>query len=382
MDSSQDPFPDPHAKKSDQSTPVKRPRQKHLQFDFVAMQQRGSYPTTDLTRPMPNNSENLSFQTGDVSRWYNEDSSHLYPRRDTPVPDAEGLIQSEDELWEEIQSLLEAPAPEELHPNGGGGPMDPSMATGLNPWTNARPSHPFGRMDRTPQNAMMPPMNYPFLNEAPTDRNSVPPFASNRTERARFMELMNPQGPQIFDSNHTPPPPMDLFPVEASTSFRKNPPPSPQRQDPIRKESEEFYNDFSSFGPREWNTGGMEAKLPAPQMMMDHRFRHMRRPKLQQEGLKPDPPHSNAFLTRQNSLFDHGYPDPNTERSSGRISVMRERLRRLDHRKSPLEDNREQVKSKYSEFCNLCVFLGDKSDDGTSSSTSDASRKEVSLSRE
>eukprot|EP00210_Caulerpa_lentillifera_P002038 g1953.t1 len=369
MDSSKDPFSDPHhSKKSEQSTPVKRPRQKRLQFDLVALQQRGGNASTvtgessELTHqimsnaPMPpppvtTNYEDLSFQTGHVPHWFNDNGP--YPRRDTPVPEPDGVIQSEDELWEEIQSLLEVPAPEELRP----GTVDPPMGTGLGPWTNKRPQRQpqmFQRVDQLPPG--MPAMNYPFMNEGMSERGgggisaSVPggaSFASSRVERARFMELMNPQTPPPVFEPTPPPQQLDLFPLETVGVFRRNLPSSPQMQNHIKKEEQEagLYEEFPAFAQREWNVDGAGGegannKGPASQIMMDNRLRQSRRSRMQ-GGLRQEPP-MNTFATRQNSLFDIGYPDTNAERSSRRFPSFREQLSRLGRRQSPLEETREQ----------------------------------------
>eukprot|EP00210_Caulerpa_lentillifera_P000885 g856.t1 len=361
--SNTDPFSDPHSKKTEQSTPVKRPRQKRLQFDLVTMQQQHQQqqhqPVGNPSHYTPQYSgscEDLSFATADSTRWFTDGGGGggvFPPRRDTPVPEA--LPQCENELWEEIQSLLEVPTtssssdvhhpqrhPQQIHQQH---IQSNGSTTGLQHlWNSKRPqrqTQSFNRLDRIPTG--MIPTNYPFLNEVTTHRNNTQSFSASRSERARFMQLMNPHPPPVFDPSPRTPP-MDLRPNEASSAFRKTPLQQPPRFHDRLVGDEEMYDEFANFRQRDWGspmpTTPTQMKTPAPQLAMDQRFRQMRRPR-HPTGLRQEPS-LNSFVTRHNSLFDYGYTDHNQDRNSGRNPSARERLNRLDHRQSPLDEAREQ----------------------------------------
>jgi len=320
MDGSREPrdlFSDPNAKKIEQHQqnnipPVKRPRQKGLHFDLSNSQQaRNDYPP-GLSMQIPGFYPEVTVPGNDVGRWYPE-LPH-YPRRDTPVP--------------ENDIEVEAPPVEDLVPPPTSAAVVHNWLRKNQPQRHQRPLQPMEHfVPRKPHEEPTMLMGHPpFPVETLEDRIATSPFSSARTERDRFVELMGgPPPPPVFDPHVPVPPGMTVMP---QPHLRKVPPPAGG----LFGEDDAYDNFSSAFAAaKEW--GGKESEALAGQ-----RLRQARRSRAPGPNREPD---LGAYFARQNGLFDPGY-QAEQARNAGRISVMRERLRLVEQRHNPLEDNREQ----------------------------------------
>ena len=288
--------------------------------------------------------QDVTMHGNDVSQWYPDLPLQHYPRRDTPVPDVEmeGAPYAEDHaLWKVRFPLLDAQE-------------EPCPPASVHHWLRKspqprqhRPLQPVERFTpRKPREG--PPMmmgHVPFAVETLEDRMATSPFSAVRTERDRFMEMMSgPPPPAIFDPQ--PRPGMAAMPQPHARKL-------PSHAGGLFGE-DGVYDEFSSALPagKEWGGNCKEAEAA----LAGQRLRQPRRSRAPGPNREPD---LGGYFARQNNLYDFGCTPVEVahERSQGRLSVMRERLRRLEHRHSPLEDNREQVPSSITDRCTSVAHM-------------------------
>lgn len=282
----------------------------------MCMESVGFYPEV----AMPGN---------DVGRWYPE-LSH-YPRRDTPVPDTEMEGgKSQMRVGCGLKGfVVDVPAVEEFVP------PPPTPPAAVQQWLRKNPpqrhQRPLQPMERfvprqKPREEPTLLMGHPpFPVETLEDRMATSPFSAARTERDRFVELMG--GP-------TPPPMFDPRVQPGMAVMPQSPMPKMPQAGGLFGEDDAYDGFSSAFATKDWSGKEAEAALAG------QRLRQARRSRAPGPNREPD---LGAYFARQNGLFDLGF-QPDGDRNAGRISVMRERLRRLEHRHNPLEDNREQVR--------------------------------------
>lgn len=270
----------------------------------------------------------MTLPSSDVGRWYPDLPN--YPRRDTPVPEPESGVGRPEMLSWDTQ-FVEVPGRQMMSP-------PPAVVRQWLTKTHQRYPRPLQPMERfKPQKPREEPphlvMGHPsFPMETLEGRMATSPFSVARTERDRFMDLANgPPPPPPFDPpTPTPPPGMAVMP---QPHVRKMPP----QPGSLFAEEERFGYEgvpAAMTANKDWNPKEADAALAG------QRLRQSRRSRAPGPNREAD---LGAYFVRQNGLFDFGC-SAEGDRNSGRISIMRERLRRLEHRHSPLEDNREQVR--------------------------------------